>query len=169
MSEPQNGSPIEVKDLYATLIATRNLEINLFWQRSNYFLVLNSGIVLGFFNLKETRYAIIFGLMGIAASVLWFWVCLGSKFWQTRWEQRLLDFENEQLPGLQFFSAKPDRIRDDVKRGFAFEDLGWIQRSLYRLALLKPSVSYSMLRLSMLFILGWTAVIVIFLVKLLKW
>jgi glycerol uptake facilitator-like aquaporin len=126
---------------------------------------LNSGIVLGFFNLKETKYAVVFAFMGMMASVLWVWVCLGSKFWQTRWEQRLFDFEKEYFPGLDFFSAEPARLLEDVTRGFAFEDLGTIQRSLYGLALLKPSVSYSMLRLSMLFVSGWIAVIVIFLFK----
>jgi hypothetical protein len=162
MSELQTAFPIEVKDLYSTLIATRNLEINLFWQRSNYFLVLNSGIVFGFFNLKETRYAIIFGLMGIITSALWFWVCLGSKFWQTRWEQRLLDFENEYLPGLDFFSAKPDRILSDVRRGLAFQHLGPIQDRIYRLSLRKPSVSFSMTLLSGVFVFGWLAFVIVF-------
>ncbi len=163
MSTAQNSSPVEVKDLYATLIATRNLEINLFWQRSNYFLVLNSGIVFGFFNLKDTRYGVIFGLMGMVASLLWFWVCLGSKFWQTRWEQRLLDFENQNLPGIEFFAAKPARIRSDVERGFAFERLGRFQKAVYKLAMRKPSVSYSMIRLSAVFVLGWLAFLVLFL------
>ena len=162
MQEHHNDWQIEVKDLYATLIATRNLEVNLFWQRSNYFLVLNSGIVFGFFNLKETKYALVFAFMGLIASILWFYVCLGSKFWQTRWEQRLADFENEHFPGLEFFSAKPARLRDDVTRGLAFENLGTIQRYLYGLALLKPSVSYSMLRLSILFVFGWIVVIFLF-------
>jgi hypothetical protein len=31
-------------EAYRTALATRNLEINLFWQRSNYFLVLNTAI-----------------------------------------------------------------------------------------------------------------------------
>jgi len=162
MSGPQTNSPIEVKDLYATLIGTRNLEINLFWQRSNYFLVLNSGVVFGFFNLKDTRYAIIFGLMGLVVSSLWFWVCLGSKFWQTRWEQRLLEFENEHLPGLEFFAATQNRIRSDVLKGFAFEHLGRIQGAVYRLALRKPSVSYSMILLSAIFVFGWIAFILVY-------
>lgn len=162
MSGPQGNSSIEVKDLYAILIATRNLEVNLFWQRSNYFLVLNSGIVFGFFNLKDTRYAIIFGLMGLVVSSLWFWVCLGSKFWQTRWEQRLLDFENEHLPGLEFFAATQVRIRSDALKGFAFEHLGRIQGAVYRLALRKPSVSYSMILLSAIFVFGWIAFFVVY-------
>jgi len=162
MTEDQNKLPMEVKDLYKTLIDTRNLEINLFWQRSNYFLVLNTGIAFGFFNLKEPKYVVIFAVIGLLASMLWCWVCLGSKFWQTRWEQRLFDFEEQHLPGIEFFSATPARIRNDVEKGLGFHKLGWTQRVVYKLALRKPSVSYSMIRLSALFILGWVAFIVMF-------
>jgi hypothetical protein len=165
MTDQKSTSDVGIKDLYSILVDTRKLEINLFWQRSNYFLVLSSGMVLGFFNLKGTKsYAIVFAFMGLISSVLWFLVCLGSKYWQTRWEQRLFDFEQEHLQGLQFFSAGQDRIKEDVRAGFKFENLGWMQRSLYKVALWsKPSVSYSMLRLSIFFILGWTAIIVIYL------
>ena len=55
MEESQEKKyPIEIKDLYRTLLDTRNLEINLFWQRCNYFLVLNTGVALGFFNATST-------------------------------------------------------------------------------------------------------------------
>jgi len=147
---------IDTKDLYKILLETRNLEINLFWQRSNYFLVLNTGIAFGFFNIKEPRFAIVFAIAGFLASLLWFWVCLGGKYWQTRWEQRLHDFEKEYLPGLDYFSASPKRLKKDVEKGFAFHtDKTWAQKLIYRLALRKPSVSYSMIRLAALFMLNW--------------
>jgi adenosine deaminase/adenosine deaminase CECR1 len=148
--------PIEAKDLYKVLLDTRNLEINLFWQRSNYFLVLNTGIAFGFFNLKDGNFALIFAILGLLASLLWFWVCLGGKFWQTRWEQRLLDFEREHFPHIEFFGAGPERIRADVERGLAFSKRWWPQRIVYRLALdTKPSVSFSMILLSAIFVFGW--------------
>ncbi|HEY4679149.1 MAG TPA: hypothetical protein VIJ01_18425 [Candidatus Angelobacter sp.] len=50
------GETQRVWDAYKVLIDTRNLEINLFWQRSNYFLVLNTGLAIGFFNIKEDWY-----------------------------------------------------------------------------------------------------------------
>jgi hypothetical protein len=161
MTEGEKKLPIELKDLYRTLLDTRDLEINLFWQRSNYFLVLNTGIAFGFFNLEEGRFAVIFSVMGLFASILWFWVCLGGKFWQTRWEQRLLEFEREHLPGLDFFAASPERIRADVEEGLAFHSLGWSKRLIYRLALNRPSVSYSMIQLSALFVVGWMSSIAV--------
>lgn len=161
-----SGSEIGTKDLYQTLLETRNLEIKLFWERSNYFLVLNSAIALGFFNMTERRYALVFAVMGILASTLWFWVCLGGKFWQTRWEQRLADFEAEHLASLEFFGASRERISKDVERGLAFDRLGWLQGAIYKLALKrKPSVSYSMIRLSVLFVVGWAAFIVAFMLR----
>jgi hypothetical protein len=148
--------PIEIKDLYRTLLDTRNLEISLFWQRSNYFLVLNSGIAFGFFNSMKPRFAIIFAVIGFVASVLWFWVCLGSKFWQARWEHRLFEFEREHMPNLAFFSASQERIESDARGGLSFhKDMSWAQRLVYRLALRRPSVTYAMIRLSIVFVLSW--------------
>ncbi len=62
------------------------MEIGLFWQRSNYFLVLNTAIATGFFVLvdKSAPLAVLLGPLGCWVSVLWFAVNLGSKYWQTR-------------------------------------------------------------------------------------
>jgi len=156
-----------VKDLYGTLVTTRNFEIGLFWQRSNYFLVLNTAIALGFFNVKEGKYGLMFVVMGIVASLLWFWVCLGSKYWQTRWERRLMDFENHHLNGLNFFAADPSRIRNDVERGLAFHPSRGLKGAIYALALnYKPSVSFSMILLAGLFTVAWLVAGVFFVVKL---
>jgi len=154
------------KELYQTLISTRNLEVNLFWQRSNYFLALNTAIAFGFFNLREAKYVWTFALLGFLSSILWLWVCLGSKFWQTRWEQRLMDFEKTEISSsLAFFAADSDRIRQDVQKAFLSQTLGPIQRLLYDLARRrKPSVSYSMIRLAGIFIIGW-GVLIAFLVS----
>lgn len=161
---PQAIDPA-VKDLYATLIATRNLEVNLFWQRSNYFLALNSAIALGFFNLKDSRYVLLFAVVALATSVLWFRVCLGSKYWQTRWEQRLMDFENHHFPGLAFFAADRDRIQADVRRGLEFHPAKGIKRWIYRKAMdWRPSVSYSMITLSGLFAVVWSIAVLLSLI-----
>ena len=40
-------------EAYRVAKETRNLEINLFWQRSNYFLVLSGGIAAAFFSAKR--------------------------------------------------------------------------------------------------------------------
>ncbi len=91
-SESKNNikPTLEKKDLYKVALDTRNFEISLFWQRSNYFLALNSALALGFFNLKEQGlYGLVMAIFGIIVSYLWVRVNLGSKFWQSRWERRL--------------------------------------------------------------------------------
>ena len=78
-------------DLEAYRVAkeARNLEITLFWQRSNYFLVLSTAIAAGFFSLHDAKYALPLAIFGLVVGLLWIAVNLGSKFWQSRWEHRL--------------------------------------------------------------------------------
>ena len=73
----------------------RGPQVNLFWQRANYFLVLNSGIVLAIFDVTKPIHVRVFAAMGILASLFWFWACLASKYWQTFWTERLGDFERK--------------------------------------------------------------------------
>ena len=147
---------IEDKDLYKAVLDTRNLEISLFWQRSNYFLVLNSALALGFFNLKEPRYALALALFGIVASLLWFRVVAGSKYWQARWEHRLRVIECQVAPGLHLFSATWKTIDEDVNEGLKGKQAETgLQRWLARQVRKKQSVSYNMMLLSLLFILAW--------------
>jgi hypothetical protein len=162
--QDQNGQDA-LRDFYKVLIDTRNVEIHLFWQRSNYFLILNTGIAFGFFNLKEARYVWIMAIFGLLASILWFRVCLGGKYWQARWEQRLQDFEREHFPHLVFFLAPEGRVREDASRGLLFFELNPIKRFVYKQASRsKPSVSFSMILLALLFVFGWMALIGILLV-----
>lgn len=55
-------------EAYRTAIQARNLEIGLFWQRSNYFLVLNTAIAVGFFSLEDDVFALLFGAMGLVVA-----------------------------------------------------------------------------------------------------
>src|SRR5438552_16696563 len=85
-------------DAYKTALDTRNFEIQLFWQRSNYFLVLNTAIGTGYFALGDDHhYAILLAAFGVVISWLWLMVNLGSKFWQSRWEKQL-EIAEDGLP-----------------------------------------------------------------------
>jgi hypothetical protein len=154
---------LENKDIYKTAFDTRNLEISLFWQRSNYFLVLNSALALGFFNLQKQEYAFLLALFGLLVSFLWYRVNLGSKYWQSRWEERLAVIEKQVAPELHFFAADWKIIQEDVKASLANSQSkkGWFQKWLDKQILSKPSVSYNMTLLSLLFLLGWVLLIAI--------
>src|SRR5208337_3983956 len=116
---------VENKDVYKMAIDTRNFEISMFWQRSNYFLVLNSALALGFFNLQKPDnlrvYPLVFAGFGILVSYLWYQVNLGAKFWQARWEQRLLKVEEVLIPGAKFFAADYDTIYTDVENSLSLD------------------------------------------------
>jgi hypothetical protein len=115
-------------ELYQIALSTRNFEISLFWERSNYFLGLNTAIAVGFFALDDP-YRRVFAVLGFLSSCLWFRVCLGGKFWQTRWEQRLKQVEHAFFPQLRFFSASEEQINADVMQGL--DDRGnWLRGSI---------------------------------------
>ncbi len=158
-----NISPsIEDKDIYKVALDTRNFEISLFWQRSNYFLVLNSALVVGFLNLTKLEYAFPLAAFGFFVSVLWLRVNLGSKFWQSRWEQRLSEIERKISPDLQFFAADWNTIRSDVERSLKNNNhQGCFHQWLDNQVMKKHSVSYNMTLLSIVFCLGWWVLVVI--------
>ncbi|MDT7807993.1 MAG: hypothetical protein QOJ70_1806 [Acidobacteriota bacterium] len=151
----------DLKAYYKTALDTRNFEISLFWQRSNYFLVLNSALALGFFNLQKREYQFFLATFGLIVSWLWFRVNLGSKFWQSRWEYRLREIENKIAPRLHFFATDLATVKEDVENDFkSNKHKGYIRRRLDKLTLRKPSVSGQMIWLSILFLLGWALLFV---------
>jgi hypothetical protein len=150
-------------DLEAFRVAkeVRNFEIGLFWQRSNYFLVLSTAIAAGFFSLKDSRFALPLALFGLVVAVLWFAVNLGSKFWQSRWEYRLTLAEKQLRPEMNLFSASWETVQDDVRRSFEFRKRGIVHEMYKRLATLKPSVTLMMTLLSLCFAVFWIVLIVV--------
>ena len=166
----------EKKELYKILLDTRNMEIKLFWQRSNYFLALNSAMAVGFFTqlggtpIDNQWRELIFAVLGLIVSFLWLLVCLGGRFWQAKWEGSLKEFEYWQLIGVNFFSSSTKENRYDAKIGMDYHDQRRPDKRLFNLlALTKPSVSYAMILLSVVFIIGWLAILLLFLCEKKLW
>lgn len=157
MSDQSSPTPFE---LYQIALDTRNMEIQLFWQRSNYFLVLNTASAVGFFFRAGEAHQWILGFFGLLAAALWFCVNLGSKFWQSRWEQRLSEAEQALGCDIQYFSASRDQIEGDVRASLAGAGHGSVRRWFDQLVLRQPSVSFMMVLLSGLFALLWIALLV---------
>jgi hypothetical protein len=148
-------------EAYRVAKETRAMEIGLFWQRSNYFLVLNTGIAIAFFSLRDGKYAWPLALFGIGVSVLWFRVNLGSKFWQNRWEHRARLTEENLRKGLNLFSASLETVEDDVRQSFEFRKRWKIRRAYEWLVLSRPSVSLSMTGLTVAFAVMWLVLFVL--------
>lgn len=146
---------VEDKDVLKLAVDTRNYEISMFWQRSNYFLVLNTALGVAFFKTSGVM-SLGVALFGFLAAFIWYRVCLGGKFWQVRWEQRLAKAEKAIAPELGFFAADWSLIQADVHASLVGSNHnGFFRKWLDRQILKKPSVSYNMTILSMLFMAAW--------------
>lgn len=148
-------------EVYRTAIQTRNMEISLFWQRCNYFLVLNTGMAVAFFAGLSRPHAIALGIVGVLAALLWLGTALGSKFWQCRWEHRVRQAELQLSPSVRLFSASWEVVQDDVRQSFEFRRRGAVHRTYARLVLMKPSVSLVMTLLAALFVAWWAGATVL--------
>ena len=153
---------MEKEELYKIAVNTRNLEIGLFWQRSNYFMVLNTAIAIGFFSLKNAVYAPLLAALGFIVSLLWFFVNLGSKYWQSRWEERASILEKEISPDANLFSADPVIVKADVEASLSRGNHKGFQKWLDKRILQKPSVSYQMMILSFFFVGFWAAALIMY-------
>lgn len=150
---------IEDKDIYKTVLDTRNFEISLFWQRSNYFLVLNSALAIGFFSQKPSPLTLLLSALGFLASLLWYFVMLGSKYWQSRWEDKLAELEKKIAPDLRAFAATRRETDDAVRRSLEAGSHGGFHAWLDKQTLRKPSVSFHMTVLAFVFMIGWVLVL----------
>lgn len=147
-------------DLFKLAVATREFEIQMFWQRSNYFMALNTAIAVGFFTNNNLVYSSILAALGMIVCMLWYFVNLGGKYWQCRWEEAASRFEQECAPDAKLFSASKDEVHNEVihclEKG---SRKSWFQRWLNKNILDKPSVSYQMILLSFIFGVFWAFVL----------
>lgn len=146
-------------EIYRIALDTRNMEIELFWKRSNYFLVLNTAVAAGFFLKAGNDHQLPLGVFGLTIAILWLLVNAGGKFWQSRWERRLHIAEESLNPEIKLFSSDWDEINKDVKESIEFSSHSGVRKYLDNLVLKKPSVSFMMELLSISFILLWVSLI----------
>lgn len=129
----------------------REFEIQLFWQRSNYFLVLMTALGIGVFTIKELKYALIISVFATITSWFWYKTNLGSKFWHESWEVEVVNLAKEQ--NVRSFerpmSDVIEQVRHSLEEAASSGQRGSVQRWLDRQILKKPSVSYYMILLSL--------------------
>ena len=147
-------------EFYKISIETRNMEIGLFWQRSNYFLVLNTAIAIGFFSVERYWLFIALSGFGVVVSILWFCVNLGSKYWQTRWENQCRELEMQINKSINLFDTSVEDTDRNVEESLGLSEAGRFKRKIYGLVLRKPSVSFMMILLSIAFIVIWAVLLV---------
>jgi len=148
---------MDLLDKYKFALEARNNEISLFWQRCNYFMVLNTAIAIGFFVRKSNNdeYSILLCALGAIVSFIWYLVSIGSKFWQSRWERRLEIIEEEFDGDVNLYSASWDVIYSDVEESLNNNRHKDLHKFFNWQVKQKPSVSFLMSLLALVFVGVW--------------
>lgn len=146
----------------------RAFEIQLFWQRSNYFLVLMSALGIGTFSVKSTVFAPLVAMFATICSYFWFKTNLGSKFWQESWEAEVTLLAQEA--GVRSFVKRTEEVVNQVETSLlgdgSKQKSSFIRKFVNKEIIKKPSVTYNMILLSLVATMIWAIVTFIFSAKL---
>lgn len=149
---------MEPLEKFKMTLEIRNMEIHLYWTRSNFFLALNTAVAAGFFSISDRP--ISFAILGFVSSLLWLFVNLGSKFWQARWEEKLREVEADAFPDLKMFTQSYDEIRASVEKSVTRQSRSLLGKIVTPAILWKPSVSTMVIYLSAAFCIFWISYII---------
>jgi len=165
---PTNASREVASTELKVALDNRAFEIQLFWQRSNYFLVLMTALGVATFSIKDIFFSPILAAFATIASYFWFRTNLGSKFWQESWEVEVVTLAKEQK--IRSFERPTSEVIEQVKNSLATEEASnkrpflrkWVNKRIVE----KYSVTYNMILLSLFSTFLWILVTAIFLFKL---
>jgi hypothetical protein len=164
-SPPKYPGPV---DELKIALDNRAFEIQLFWQRSNYFLILMSALGVGTFSVKDTLLAPAIAAFAALCSYLWFRVNLGSKFWQESWEVEVNLLAKER--GIRAFERPMREVREQVRQsltsGWNEEKHSWLQRWIDSETTKKFSATYHMILLSLFSSILWSSVAILLFTRL---
>lgn len=163
-----NRPKIGIEEELKIALDNRAFEIQLFWQRSNYFLVLMTALGIGAFTVKDLYLSPVIAFFAFICSVLWFKVAVGSKFWQESWEVEVSDLAKEL--GVRSFEKSTDEVILQVSKSLdvshSKETKSALRRWVNKKTISKYSVTYHMIILSLCSILVWMIVFTVFFVRL---
>ncbi len=159
------------QDLAATelkiALENRAFEIQLFWQRSNYFLVLMTALGVATFSVRDIYFSPLVAMFATIASYFWLRTNLGSKFWQESWEVEVVSLAKEQK--IRSFERSTAEVIEQVKNsllGNHGDGRSFLRKWIDRKIIKKYSVTYNMILLSMFATGVWAIVTFIFLKRL---
>ncbi len=145
-------------------LENRAFEIQLFWQRSNYFLVLITALGIGAIAVDSNLLALLITVFGTVSSFLWFRTNLGSRFWQESWEVEVNELAGEL--GVTSFERPMKEIKEQVRRSLKGSNKqSFFRRWVDQQILKKPSVSYHMIILSIVSTIVWLCAFLFFSIK----
>lgn len=148
----------------------RAFEIQLFWQRSNYFLVLMTALGVAAFSVRDILFSPLVSTFATACSYFWFRTNLGSKFWQESWEVEVTLLAKEQ--GIRSFEKTivevVAQVDESLNNGRVSEKRSFLRKWIDRLTARKYSVTYNMILLSLWAVFLWFLVTLVFFVRLIE-
>lgn len=117
-AENNENDKFSKKEIFEIALAARNFEIKMFWQRCNYFLLLNTSVGVGvgavIVSGKGKILIPFLCIIGLFVCLAWIKVGLGAKYWQSYWEQVLIDFQDKVGLASSIPSAKKPCEDKDV-------------------------------------------------------
>lgn len=139
-------------------LANRVFEIQSFWLRSNYFLVLLTALGAATFTVDDKVFQLILSMLTTFCAYFWYRTNLGSKFWQESWEVEV-NILSEQI-GIESFKRSLSKVTDQVRHSLDPTAIhkGGFRKFIDRQILLKPSVTLNMIALSLMVALVWTVI-----------
>lgn len=157
--------PEESRDIDVAL-RNREFEIQLFWQRTNYFLVLITALGVGVFSANKPFLGFLMSSFATLTCWLWFRTNLGSRFWQIFWEDEVESLASEYH--LESFLKTTPNIKEKMRSKQANEkNRGMLRNWIDAQVLSKPSVTYHMILLSFAALIFWAFVTLYFGIQLL--
>lgn len=159
---------IDIEQELKIALDNRAFEIQLFWQRSNYFLVLMTALGIGTFTIKDVYLSPIIAAFAVICSIFWFRVATGSKFWQESWEIEVSELSKEY--GVRSFEKTTDEVIAQVSKSLQTSHLGekksvlrqWVNSKTVE----KHSVTYHMILLALCSVIVWIFVFAVFATRL---
>ena len=151
-------SKIKPLDELKIALDNRAFELQLFWQRSNYFLVLMSALGVAAFAIKEPLFSLLVSFLAVAASFLWFRTNLGSKFWQESWEVEVTLISHEM--GVRSFQREMSEVQAQVRNSLfpPGKKIHPFKRWILQGVSEKPSVTFHMIVLSFISTIVWMVI-----------
>lgn len=144
----------------AIALENRAFEIQLFWQRSNYFMALMTALGIGVFAIKEPKYACLIAIFATVTSWYWYKTNLGSKFWHESWEVEVVSLAKEL--NIRSFerptSDVKEQVRASLENAYLQGERTHVRRWIDKQILKKPSVSHYMILLSLTSTAMWSLI-----------
>lgn len=139
-------------------LANRVFEIQSFWQRSNYFLVLLTALGAATFTSKDGVLQLILSILSAFCALFWYRTNLGSKFWQESWEVEV-NLLAEQI-GIESFKRPMGAVTEQVRNSLNPDASGksWFRRYIDNRTISKPSVTQNMIALSLIVFVVWLVI-----------